>query len=380
MVQLRDEGLRDLRIAVEGELEKAGLVSCQYAVGFSGEVVASDTIGDAPAAARYVIWSATKILAPAVVWQLMGEARVDVSLPVSTWWPGFAASGKAEVTLAQVMSHSGGFPSAELSPAAISDRALRVTEMEAWELEWEPGSRYVYHSVSAHWVVAELLARLEDADHRVVIRERLLDPLGLDRLELGAPPERQGDVRQMHATGDGATPADVVEEFGEDLARVLVPVFAPQRAPGEEEDPASLVTPEKLAAGIPGGGAISDAASVALLYQALLHDPKGMWDPAVLRHARSTSYNDNLVWPGVSPMRGLGVEIAGDGPHRERRIGSGVVSPETFGHAGAFGQIAWADPATGLSFVFLTDTSDRNAVRMMRRDRILNTAVVACIA
>jgi CubicO group peptidase (beta-lactamase class C family) len=310
----------------------------------------------------------------------MGEGRFDVSLPVATWWPSFSAAGKGGVTLAQVMSHSGGFPNAVLSDAALSDRALRVAEMEAWELEWEPGSQFGYHSVSAHWVIAELLARLVGADHRAVIRERLLDPLGLDRLELGTPPERQTDVQPMRVTGEPTTTAEVVEEFGEEISQVLLPVFVAESQDDDPDRVLTLITPDKLAAGIPGGGAVSDAASLALLYQALLHDPKEMWDPEVLRHARSTSYNNNLVWPGVSPMRGLGVEIAGEGRHRERRIGSGVTSPEAFGHAGAFGQVAWADPATGLSFVFLTDTSDRNAIRVMRRDRTLNTAAVACVA
>jgi CubicO group peptidase (beta-lactamase class C family) len=380
MVRLRREAPDDLRAAVEAERERAGLGSCQYALGFDGDIVASGTLGDASSSARYVIWSATKILVPAVVWQLMGERRLDVSLPVATWWPGFAARGKGEITLAQVMSHAGGFPNAVLSEAALSDRALRVAQMESWELEWEPGTRFVYHSVSAHWVLAELLARLEDADHRVVIRRRLLDPLGLDRLELGTPLEHQADVRPMRVTGEPATAAEVVELFGEEHARVLVPIFA--LGPGDEDPDRvlSLLTPAKLVAGVPGGGAVSDAASLASLYQALLQDPKGMWDPEVLRHARSTPYNNNLVWPGVSPMRGLGVEIAGVGPYRDRRIGSGVTSPEAFGHPGAFGQVAWADPATGLSFVFLTDTSDRNAIRVMRRDGALNAAAVACVA
>ena len=39
------------------------------------------------------------------------------------------------------------------------------------------------------------------------------------------------------------------------------------------------------------------------------------------------------------------------------------MSPGTFGHNGAGGQIAWADPATGLSFAFVTNGYDRHEVR-----------------
>jgi CubicO group peptidase (beta-lactamase class C family) len=56
-----------------------------------------------------------------------------------------------------------------------------------------------------------------------------------------------------------------------------------------------------------------------------------------------------------------------------------VASPRTFGHGGAAGQIAWADPDSGLSFVYLTDGSDINAIRQARRTRELTAAAVAVV-
>ena len=41
-----------------------------------------------------------------------------------------------------------------------------------------------------------------------------------------------------------------------------------------------------------------------------------------------------------------------DGRSNLRGMGR-AVSPRAFGHNGAAGQIAWADPATGLSFCYL---------------------------
>ena len=38
-----------------------------------------------------------------------------------------------------------------------------------------------------------------------------------------------------------------------------------------------------------------------------------------------------------------------------------------FGHNGAAGQIAWADPETGLSVCYLTNGVDRNFLREARR-------------
>jgi CubicO group peptidase (beta-lactamase class C family) len=54
----------------------------------------------------------------------------------------------------------------------------------------------------------------------------------------------------------------------------------------------------------------------------------------------------------VPVNRTAGLVVAGDdGQHFARYAGFGFSnSPSAFGHAGAFMQIGWADPATGISF------------------------------
>jgi CubicO group peptidase (beta-lactamase class C family) len=64
--------------------------------------------------------------------------------------------------------------------------------------------------------------------------------------------------------------------------------------------------------------------------------------------------------------RGLGIIIAGDEDRHFRGFGRSN-SPEAFGHNGAGGQLAWADPATGLSLGWVTSGFDRNPIRQGRR-------------
>ena len=391
MARLVEDRVQELRAVVEAEVEKAGLASCQYALGLDGEVVVSETVGEVPPDVRYVIFSATKILPAAVIWQLVGEGRLDPAAPVSDVWPEFAGGGKGSVTLAHVMSHTGGFPLAPLSEEAGFDRAVRRAEMEAWTLEWEPGTRYAYHAASAHWVLAEIIDTVTGTDYRVALRERILDPLGLDRLELGVPLERQGDIARIGPCGDPPTKEELTEELGPEVAAMfiafmeqLVAKFAAAGTaiPSGEDSGAVdniLQRPDVLAVGVPAGGAVSDAASLAQLYQAFLHDPKGLWKAEVLRDATSTILNRHPDPLGVAAMRGLGVEIAGDDANNHRRIGSGATSPAAFGHLGAGGQIVWADPASGLSFAFLTNSEDRNSVRVGRRSRAVEAAAAACV-
>jgi CubicO group peptidase (beta-lactamase class C family) len=121
---------------------------------------------------------------------------------------------------------------------------------------------------------------------------------------------------------------------------------------------------------VPGGGGIMSAAALALFYQALLHGGLGgrrVWSPEMLgsaRSVRSGSLTDPLY--GKLANRALGIIIAGDSDRHFRGFGHGN-SPETFGHNGAGGQLAWADPATGLSLGYVTGGHDRNGIRQGRR-------------
>ena len=370
--------IRDLHDAVQREVDTVGLASCQYAIGFDGEIVATATVGDAPGDARYLLFSATKVIPAAAVWQLLAQGDLELDAPITTWWPGFGQHGKDVVTLEQVMTHRCGFPTAVVDGEAVSDRFARVSQMESWQLEWEPGSRSQYHAFSAHWVLAELIARVTDTDHREAIRDRLLDPLGLDRLELGVPTRRQRDVQPLVPTGDGPNVEEVVGELGPDVAAQVMPMLEHGLEP--DETVLTLASPRGLAAGVPGAGAVSDASSLALLYQEFLHNRSGLWEDDLLRDATGTVRCADPGTVGNPAMRGLGVDIAAEGAPDEgrRRLGCGHTSPRAFGHSGAGGQIAWADPDTGMSFAFLTNGWDRNPIRGKARDEVLNRYAAAC--
>jgi CubicO group peptidase (beta-lactamase class C family) len=131
--------------------------------------------------------------------------------------------------------------------------------------------------------------------------------------------------------------------------------------------------------GVPGGGGITTASDYALFYQALLHNRDGLWEPTWLDRAK-TDVRNTFVDPmtGVPVRRTIGLCLCGDdglGPRRGFGHGN---SPGTFGHGGAGGQIAWADPESGLSFVYLTNGMDRHVIREGRRGIGLSSRAAAC--
>jgi CubicO group peptidase (beta-lactamase class C family) len=142
----------------------------------------------------------------------------------------------------------------------------------------------------------------------------------------------------------------------------------------------SFNRPEIRAVGVPGGGGIATAATVALFYQALLHNPGKLWDPDVLAdatgHVRNT-FPDFLAL-GAPANRALGVVVAGDDGNANKRGFGHTQSPRTFGHNGAAGQIAWADPDSGISFCYLTNGRDLHPIREGRRGIGISSRAAVC--
>jgi CubicO group peptidase (beta-lactamase class C family) len=306
--------------------------ACQLAVGYDGDIVCFETFGAATDESRFAVFSATKPIVASAVWLLIGDGLLDPNRPVAHYIPEFATNGKEVVTVEQVLLHTSGFPNAPMAAVEGGDTVTRVKRFTEWTLEWEPGTRFEYHGLSAHWVLAELIDRLSGHDFRDFIERRVCAPNGLPRV-LGLEPEEQDDIAACVLLGQA--PAD----------STIPPV-----------DPTSLDNPAARAAGVPGGGGIMTAAVMARLYQALLHDPNGVWDADVLRDAKTNVRNtfpDPLMHVGANRTRGL--VLAGDDGLHQLRYGmfGRDNSPATFGHAGAFCQIAWADPATGISFSFV---------------------------
>jgi CubicO group peptidase (beta-lactamase class C family) len=352
-----------LRQRARQSVESGDVPSCQIAVAYQGEVVLHETYG-APAGSRYVIFSATKPVVASVIWMLLTEGALELERPVSADIPEFATNGKDAVTLEQVLLHTGGFPSAPMAPSLWNDREGRLRRFSDWRLNWPAGTAFEYHPASGHWVLAELIQRATGLDFRKVVRDRVLAPLGLKALALGVEPQDAGDVQDVAISGEKPDPDELERTLG---IREL---------PAASDDVTLLEfnTDDGRRAGVPGGGGISDAADVTLFYQALLHDPAGLWDPAVLTDVTSVARNHFLdPMTGDPANRSRGLVLKGDDGKGERRHDLGpTTSARAFGHSGVGGQIAWADPQTGLSFCHLTNGLDRNPIRQAKRSYALS--------
>lgn len=369
MPEIDGDKIDQLATRARREIESGLLPSCQYAVALDGEVIAGETLGDATDDSRYVIFSATKAVVVSTFWTFIQDGSVDVSLPVQHYFPEFMADGEPErgptITVEQVMLHTSGFPHAPLGPPAWWTREGRVEKMRSWRCNWEPGTAFEYHASSAHWVLAEIMERIAGVDFRTLVSDRVLVPRGLDRLQVGVPENQQGDVTELIAVGELPTPDELEAAFGvRELPLTEV----------TEEALLGFNDPRVRALGVPGGGGISNAADLARFYQALLHNPKGVWDDELLTTV-TTDVRNTFPDPmsGVPIRRTLGLCTAGDDGKGSWRGFGKTGSPRRFGHNGAGGQIAWADPDSGLSFVYLTNGLDAHPIRQAKRGVALSS-------
>jgi CubicO group peptidase (beta-lactamase class C family) len=351
------------------EIDAGHLPACQVALARNGELEVFETFGDATTDTRFVVYSATKAFVAATVWTLIDEGSLDVAKRVADYIPEFATNGKEVVTVEQVMLHTSGFPHAPLGAPQWWTRAGRLEQFGRWRLNWEPGTLYEYHPTSAHWVLAELVERITGTGYCDVVEARVTAPIGLPRV-LGAPVSDQAGVAELVDVGE-PTPPDELEA-----------VLGVREIPVNEVTQESLLNfndPEVRALGVPGSGAAMRAADLALFYQALLHDPAGLWSADLLADVTGRVRNDLPDrWTGVPARRTLGLITAGDDGRSNMRGFGRTVSSRTFGHNGARGQIAWADPESGLSFAYVTNGLDQHILREGRRGVALSSLAGVC--
>ncbi len=368
---LDPQKVTELLDRVRKEVDEGLLPSAQIALARNGKLGVFETFGDANNDSLYCVFSSTKAITSAAGWLLIQEGKLDISRKVSEIVPEFAGNGKQDITIEQLFTHTAGFPHASFRPTDWLDKASRNTRYASWVLNWAPGSRFEYHPTSSMWVIAEIIERITGESFTDFVRNRIALPLGLPDLWVGCPESEHARITEIMHVGDPLT--------SEDYAKLGMP-----------EPPATEVTEAALTSfnnsdvrqiGVPGGGGIMSAADLAMFYQGLVGNTPGsenIWSQQTRDFAlevRTGNLKDLLTNTPIP--RALGVSVAGDEKRNLRGFGH-TNSPISFGHGGAGGQIAWIDPATGISIGYCTNGHDRNGIRQARRSISISNRAASC--
>lgn len=342
--------LDHLDALIRAHVAEGRYAGAQIALARHGKLALCRTYGDArteggtfPAGddTLFLLFSQTKVLTSAAVWTLVEDGRLSFMDRVADHLPAFAARGKGEITLHQVMTHQGGFPGGDVSQATWTDHARMRAEVCDFSLDWSPGSRLQYHPRAAHLVQAMVVEAVTGQDYRDVIRERVIAPLGLgDDIFVGVPEAQQARCADTYA-------------------------------PEPRDNSAAF-----RAAGLPSGGGYATARGMAAFYQMLGNGGRlggvRLFSPRLIAYvARNhTGEAPDVQMTNIPMHRGLGPHVRGESD-RIRGLGT-IGAPVTFGHGGVGSSYSWADPSSGVSFSYLTNFVSPDPWHSARLDRVSN--------
>jgi CubicO group peptidase (beta-lactamase class C family) len=342
--------LEHLDRLIREHIEEGRYPGAQIALARNGRLALTRTYGDAKTeggrvaasdSTLFLLFSQTKVLTSAAVWTLVEEGRVSFMDKVSDHLPEFAARGKGDITLHQVMTHQGGFPSGDVSRESWADHTRMRAEVCDFSLDWTPGSRLQYHPRAAHLTQAMVIEAVTGRDYRDVIRDTVLAPLGLDGdIFVGVPANEQERCADTYS----AEPRDNSADF--------------------------------KAAGLPSGGGYATARGMAAFYQMLLGQGRlgdvRLLSPRLVAYVSKNHTGDrgDHQMDGIPMHRGLGPHVRGESD-RIRGLGT-IGAPSVFGHGGAGSSYSWADPTSGVSFSYMTNHFANEPFHSARLDRVAN--------
>ena len=129
---------------------------------------------------------------------LADRGELDVDAPVARYWPEFAASGKQDVEVRHLMSHSSGVSGLD-QPAVVEDlydwqqATSRMAAQAPW---WEPGTASGYHALNYGHLVGEVVRRISGQTLKQFVAEQIAGPLGAD-FQIGAAESDWGRIANV---------------------------------------------------------------------------------------------------------------------------------------------------------------------------------------
>lgn len=314
-----------------------------------------------------LVWSATKGIGSACLLHALREAGGDLSQRVSEFWPEFAQNGKAEVSLGTLLSHSAGLCALD-EPVAAADYPAVIAALERQAPLWAPGTVHGYHARTFGYLLDELTRRISGLSVAEYWRKFFGDPLGLD-FWVGLPNELNERVATMYAARVGRTPEPA--QFYRDLATSGTLQRRVFTSPHGLNSVSSMNNPEIRARPIVSFGGIGSASALARFYSLLASD--GLVNGTPYLDPRTIGQMTTRLADGSDRVFEIPTAFSAgfmmDSSEAARRIfGPGAHS---FGHPGAGGSQAFADPENGIGFAYLMNQMEQSVLPTQKVLRLI---------
>lgn len=334
--------------AVAAEIARKQLPGAVVLVGRQGKVVWRKAYGNralepAPEAMTvdtvFDLASLTKIVATATsVMILVERGMVRLGDPVARYIPEFAANGKQNITVEQLLIHRSGLiadnevKDYEQGPAQAMLNIWKLAPLNA------PGTKFIYSDVN-FITLAELIKRVSGKTVDQFAAENIYRPLGMKDTGYNPATSLQARIAPTEKRGGNV----IVPSTGERTAG------AERWMRGEVHDPRAY-----LLGGVAGhAGLFSTADDLAIYCQMILNrgEYQGQRILSPLTVARMTQPRDSGGNGGEGQWRALGWDY-----YTSFSANRGDLFPiGSFGHTGFTGTGLWLDPASETFVVFLSN-------------------------
>ncbi|APU15961.1 MULTISPECIES: serine hydrolase domain-containing protein [Actinoalloteichus] len=357
----------------EQSLSADGPETAQVCVHVAGEPVVD--LWSGAATAIEVVFSATKGATAACANLLVQRGLLDLDARVADYWPAYGVRGKESTLVRWVLSHQAGVlaPRERLTMDDLAEWDTVAAALAAQTPAWEPGTAYGYHAQSFGWLVGELVRRVDGRPLGTFFREELAGPAGAD-FWIGLPQDEEprvaGVVAEEPPLPPGTDPASI------DLSSFFGPhhldAFTLGGAVPDDVVQASADRRYR-AAELGASGGVANGRGLSRLYRLLLD----IFTPATIADVlRPETDGADLVLSSpamtISQVFGRGFEVS-----PPMGTPDGV---RAFGHGGAGGTAAFADPDRRLAFGYATTRLVPGPPGMDPRTAALVEAVYAASA
>lgn len=326
-----------------------------------------------------LVFSTTKGITAIAVAMCVDRGLLDYSAKVVDYWPEFAAHGKTDATVAQLLSHQCGLYTVD-APTTL-DEALDwdtvTSRLADTAPRWPIGTSHGYHALTYGWLAGELVRRV-DPTHRSLgtfVREEIVDPLGVE-LWIGLPEALEPRVSPMIAAEQPTDPA---------LVEMLKQFMGPGTPAGDALSLSGALSPTETeggigtslfntravhAAEIPAANGISNARSLARVYAATFASIDGvrLISESTLDVARTTVTPDGEPDACLMMNTTFGMGFMTNGPFTP------YAGPGSYGHPGAGGSVAFAQPERELAFAYVMNQMAGNLAGDLRAQAVIDAA------
>ena len=373
-------GWEPVKAAFEKNFELAEEVGASAAVYHRGSKVVDisggsfDVTGDRPYddSTLQLMFSTTKGIVAIAVAMCVQRGLIDYDEKVATYWPEFAAHGKGGATVAQLMSHQCGLiaPDGPVTLADALDWKTITTMLADTAPDWPIGSGHGYHALTFGWLAGELIRRTDGRSPGQFVADEIAGPLGVE-LWIGLPEEMGPRVSPIIGR-------PLNEDNPDPMIKAMLEMFLGPETRGGRAlflNGAFLVDDafnrrDVHAAEIPAANGIGTAAALAKIYAATMAPIDGVRllnDDTRARASATVTPSDEPDLCLVMPTTfGMGFMTHG--------MFTPYSGPGSFGHSGAGGSNAFAQPERQLAVGYVMNKMAANLAADARAQRITNAA------